>query len=81
MDEDSTHTEYLEVTLPPETEWQHRIPADHTAFLHVVKGSVSTGGKKLTEQQLGLYSAGDHVEFKSGSKGSRFLLISSRSTN
>ncbi len=81
MDEDSTHTEYLEVSLPPEAEWQHRIPADHTAFLHVVEGTVITGGEKLIEQQLGLYREGDHVEFKSGSKGARFLLISSRSTN
>ncbi len=78
MDENTTNMEYLEVSLPPKTHWQHRIPADHAGFIHVLKGEITSGGKVLTQEQLGFYSPGDHVEFKSGKTTGRFLLISSR---
>lgn len=76
--EDSTHMEYLDVTIPPGAHWQHRIPKDHTGFLQVLSGSVTTGNAKLKKDELGIYSPGHHVEYKSGSNGVHFLLISCR---
>ena len=78
LDENTTNMEYLDVTLPPDTHWQHRIPPDHTGFLHVLRGQITTGGESLLEKQLGFYGPGHHVEFSSGPEGGRFLLISSR---
>jgi quercetin 2,3-dioxygenase len=78
MDENTTNMEYIEVTLPGETSWQHRIPSDHTGFLHIITGDVSIGETKLEEQQLGFYGPGDHIVFTSGPAGGKFLLISSR---
>lgn len=76
--EDSTNMEYLDVTLPPHTHWQHRIPKDHTGFLQVLSGSVTTGNAKLKTKELGIYSPGHHVEYISGSESVHFLLISCR---
>ena len=78
MDEDATNMEYFEVTLPPDTRWQHRIPEDHSGFIHVLEGRITSGGKEIRAEQLGFYGSGDHADFQSGPSGGRFLLISSR---
>jgi redox-sensitive bicupin YhaK (pirin superfamily) len=74
--------EYLDVTLPADTEWEHLIPADHTAFAYLFLGQANfepKGHGTMTDAgNVVLYAGGDAVAVRAGEGGARFLLISGR---
>jgi redox-sensitive bicupin YhaK (pirin superfamily) len=74
--------EYLDVTLPAETTWQHRTPRGHTVFAYVTDGDVLVGaGAEATHVPAlttALLEDGDVVELSAGPDGARLLLIAGR---
>ena len=77
---------YLDVTLQANQIFEEPIEPGHNAFLYAIEGKTSIedlSGKlqPLSKDQLAILSEGDSVTAKSGSDGSRFLLISGQPLN
>jgi len=77
-----TNPEYLDVTIPPETQFEHRIPDDYTAFAYCFNGE---GYFKPSKEQLVFAETlviykknGDTVRITSNEIYVRFLLISGK---
>jgi redox-sensitive bicupin YhaK (pirin superfamily) len=74
-------TEYLDVTLKPNTEFRHPTKSSYKCFAYVVEGegSFDSGKKKaLGEGQLIIYEEGDEVIITASETPMRFLLISGK---
>lgn len=72
-----TEPVYLDVTMPPGTEFSESVPATHSAFLFVVEGSVRIAGEEMTARTMAILGDGDSVVAES-KNGGRFLLIAGR---
>jgi len=74
--------EYLDVSLPEATLWEHALPRDHTAFAYVLSGEVRFGvaedERSIPALSTALLSDGDSVLARAAEGDSRFLLISGR---
>lgn len=73
--------EYLDITLPPVTDYFHPTKKGYTVFAYIIGGKCTTGaGKAHTEENgtLVLYDDGDQVAFLSSDVGARLLLISGK---
>jgi redox-sensitive bicupin YhaK (pirin superfamily) len=57
----STDPTYLDVTLPAETSFTHRLPAGHAAFAYVFEGAAEIGGRHVRRGELAVLGAGDTV--------------------
>jgi redox-sensitive bicupin YhaK (pirin superfamily) len=76
-----TDPEYLDVTVPPTTEFVRPIKRGHTAFAYVVEGSASfapTHRRPLGADQLILFTDGDELRIATKTTATRFLLVSGR---
>jgi redox-sensitive bicupin YhaK (pirin superfamily) len=74
-------TEYIDVSVGPNKEFEHRVPLGHTAFAYVFEGDGAFGREKAKlygAQELVLFSKGDEVYSRGGKNGVRFLFISGR---
>ncbi len=63
---------YLDVTLPPHTDFRRSTPSGYTAFAHVMEGSGTFAPGESPSVPPGsavLYSPGDQVEIRSGTPG------------
>ena len=75
---------YLDITLPPDTEFQQAVAKDHAAFAYVFEGegrfgmSSTNPGKNCTAPMLVIFDDGDLVHVRTGISNVRFLLISGR---
>ncbi|MFI5415434.1 MAG: pirin family protein [Candidatus Lutacidiplasmatales archaeon] len=72
---------YLDVTLLPDSKFQHPIPVGHTSFAHTVSGSVAFGAASEPFNAPGetlLFGPGHHVAARAGPLGGRFLLVAGR---
>ena len=78
---------YLDISIPANASFTHRIPRGHTAFAYLFEGKgifgVTNGqpGEIVTAPRLIVFSDGDQVEIEASGDGARFLLISGRPLN
>lgn len=75
---------FLDLTVPPQTEQTIRVPLGHTAFVYVFEGSgyFSTGKeKRVRAGTMAKLVDGDQVYFASGSKQLRFIFASGKPLN
>ena len=72
--------EFLDISLDPEREWTHRLPAGHSLVCYVIggRGYFGAGGRELGNHDAAIFTTGDSVLFRSGSQGVRFLLFSGK---
>ncbi len=73
--------EYLDVTVPAHSTFQHTTDPDHTVFAYLFQGSAyfdSTRSSLLTSGHLALFQPGDKLSVTSAETPSRFLLISGK---
>jgi hypothetical protein len=80
--------DYLDVELPPATQFVQPVPAGHNAFAYVFRGAGAFGGgadfgyrgdldgQLASAPQLLLFSDGDEVRVQTYDTGVRFLLVS-----
>lgn len=77
-----TEPEYLDITLPPDTLFQHPVKKGHRVFAYFFEGGAVAGrseDRPVSNNHLVLFDRdGDLVELRSGKKGARFLLISGK---
>jgi redox-sensitive bicupin YhaK (pirin superfamily) len=71
---------YLDVSLEANSELSQHIPESHSAFIHVIEGSVRVGesGDEVPAKSVGVLSSGSRALFAAGERASRFLLIAGR---
>jgi redox-sensitive bicupin YhaK (pirin superfamily) len=74
-------TEYLDVTMAPNTEFEHSIKKGYRVFAYVIEGSGYFGSEKsrsIGKERLVIFKDGDNVKITAGDKELRFLLISGK---
>ena len=74
---------YLDVFIPPQTVFNHSLPADHTAFAYVFEGEAEFGDAassrhRVSQTKLVVWGEGDYIEASTGDDSVRFLLVSAR---
>jgi quercetin 2,3-dioxygenase len=70
---------YLDVRLPPSSEFSEPVPKGHNAFAHTVDGSLAYGRDGAsTKGETVRFGPGDRVTAKAGPDGARFLLVAGR---
>ena len=73
--------QYLDVSVPRDSEFIHTAKRGHTAFAYIYEGSVRLDdqkGKSAAGGSLILFSDGDQVAVRAGQEPVRFLLISGK---
>lgn len=72
--------EYIDVTVPPKTEFIHSTKPGHTVFVYVIegKGYFCEEKKPVTNENLILFDDGNQVIVATEDLGVRFLLISGK---
>lgn len=75
-----TPIHYIHFLMEPNTELHHEIPANWTAFLYILNGTISIGGSTFIEAHntVALNTIGDGVSVKVGDEGANFVLISGK---
>jgi hypothetical protein len=79
-----TDPEYLDVTVPAETEFTHITKRGHTVFAYVFDGDGFFDGKKKPSAGNGsviLFDDGDQISVSTGKSAVRFLLVSGKPLN
>lgn len=68
---------YLHVNLNAESEWQHLSKAPQTtAFIYIRRGSVDTGGVRLSAGELGIFEKGiEALNVKTSKQDAEFLVV------
>jgi redox-sensitive bicupin YhaK (pirin superfamily) len=71
---------FVEVTLPPGTEFRELVPQGHTAFAYVDHGDISFGPERTAvgAPAMVIFAEGDTVQASAGPGGGRFLLAAAR---
>jgi redox-sensitive bicupin YhaK (pirin superfamily) len=79
--------EYLDVTLPPHSEFIHATPADHTALAYVFEGKGNFGEPASTNVRLAgllenttliVFDKGEQIHVTSEDEGVRFLFVTGK---
>ena len=73
--------EYLDVSLPPNSEFRHTVKPGHTVFAYIINGSgffSEEKNQKIENTSLVLFDDGDEITAFSEKTGMRFLLISGK---
>ncbi len=74
-----TEPEYLDVFIPPKTEFRHIIMKDHTVMAYVFEGQGIFSQDKLIESdRLVIFDKGNEIVVSTGDCSTRFLLISGK---
>jgi len=74
-----TEPEYLDVSMPVDTEFRHVIDKEHTVFAYVFQGEGLVSQDQLVESdRLVLFGNGDEVVITTQDSPIRFLLISGK---
>jgi redox-sensitive bicupin YhaK (pirin superfamily) len=65
------------VHLPPNTEFEHRIPQELNAFIYVYGGDLRVGDpmKVVPKQAAIVLSDGDRLKVKSDGAGAQFIVL------
>eukprot|EP00026_Physarum_polycephalum_P013284 Phypoly_transcript_13669.p1 GENE.Phypoly_transcript_13669~~Phypoly_transcript_13669.p1 ORF type:complete len:284 (+),score=37.15 Phypoly_transcript_13669:182-1033(+) len=81
----TTNPTYIDVTLPPATQYSHSLPAGHSAFVYVFEGSCLFGpshnSSLVHTHHIGVTSEGDTIEARAAEGATapaRFLLVAAQ---
>ncbi len=69
---------YLDVTLNPNSRFNHPTPAQHTVMLYAIDGSGAAAATPIKNRELVLFDSGDEIVVEAGPAGLRFLLLSGK---
>lgn len=81
MEEIVIEPEYLDCTVPPDTEFVHPTRPGHTAFIYLISGAAKVGGKPVFNRDLVLFQDGDELGLTAMDNGARFLFLSGAPLN
>ena len=73
--------QYLDISMPAESEYEHPIESDHTAFAYVFGGDGffdMTKKETIQPETAVLFTEGERIKVSTGQKGLRFILVSGR---
>ena len=73
--------EYLDITVPPDTTFQHPVHRDHRGFAYIIEGEGNfdtQGEDPLGVEHLVVFGEGDGIAVSAASRPVRFLLVSGR---
>ncbi len=74
--------EYIDVALPPHSQFRHPTKRGHTAFAYIIDGTGNFCGKSgITNRHLALFDDGDEITVSTDDRNVRFLFISGRPLN
>ncbi|MFX1537326.1 MAG: pirin family protein [Promethearchaeota archaeon] len=76
-----TDPEYLDATIPPESEFGHYVKKGHTVFAYVIEGEGyfdQNGSQLISANNLVIFEDGDEVRISTADNPVRFLLISGK---
>ena len=73
----STAPLFLDVHLPPNTEFENRIPKELNAFVYVYEGDLEIGGpmRDAPRQAAIVLGDGDRLKAKAGPTGAQFIVL------
>lgn len=74
--------EYLDVAIPPASEYRHPTKIGHTVFTYVIEGQAyfdRAKNRPVANGSACLFDDGDHILVTTGTEPARFLLISGKS--
>lgn len=80
VDDIVTDPEYLDLIIPPNTNFNHQTESGYTVFAYVIDGDgiFDEKGKHIASGNMVLFSDGDAVAIKTEEKSLRILLISGK---
>ncbi|SMP44717.1 hypothetical protein SAMN06295888_10319 [Desulfonatronum zhilinae] len=70
--------EYLDCTIPPNTEFVHPTRRGFTAFIYVIGGAGTVNGTSVANRQVVLFGDGDELAVVAGEEPLRMLLLTGR---
>jgi redox-sensitive bicupin YhaK (pirin superfamily) len=73
--------EYLDISIPPNEIFEHKVKSEHTLFAYVLEGSgIFEPDSKSTiiQENLVLYDTGEKTQITANTQGIRFLLVSGK---
>ena len=70
--------EYLDCTVPPQTDFSYPTKKGYTVFIYCIAGAGSINDTEVADGNLVLFDDGDEVVMKSGEASLRFLFCSGR---
>ena len=70
-----THVQYLDVTLPPDSEFVHELGVEYQGFIYVFEGDAKTDAVKLSQHSISVLGDGDDIAISAGKDGARFILV------
>ena len=72
---------YMDVSVPPQMNFQYSIPADHNAFAYLFEGTANFGSTEVTAPRLVVFGEGDFINVRAKDQTARFILASGRPLN
>lgn len=68
---------FLDVHLPPNSEFEHRIPKELNAFVYIYEGNLELGGpmREVPKQAAIVLGDGDRLKAKAGTLGAQFIVL------
>jgi redox-sensitive bicupin YhaK (pirin superfamily) len=68
---------FLDVHLPADGHFQHRIPQEQNAFIYIYEGDLELGSpmKAIPKQAAVVLGDGDQLMVKAGSAGAQFIVL------
>ncbi len=73
--------EYMDCTVPAETEFVHPTPQGHTACIYVIGGKGAVNGRDVANRTLVLFGDGDELAVSGAEEPVRFLLLTGKPLN
>lgn len=70
--------EYLDCTVPPNTEFRHPTHKGYTVFVYVIGGNGNVQGTKVSNGDLVLFADGDEITLSAQDEQLRFLYLSGK---
>ena len=68
---------FLDVHLPADTQFEHRIPKEQNAFIYIYEGDLEVGGpmRSAPKQAAIVLGDGDRLKVKAGAAGAQFIVL------
>jgi redox-sensitive bicupin YhaK (pirin superfamily) len=76
--DDITRVDYLDVTVKAGKSFQHELPDGNNSFLYVFEGDGRLDGKNVPLNTLVAPGDDNHLDFKAGEQGARFIVVSGK---
>ena len=73
----STAPVFLDVHLPADTQFEHRIPKEQNASIYIYEGDLEVGGpmRSAPKQAAIILGDGDRLRVKAGAAGAQFIVL------